>query len=76
MDVLYRHCYENAEAYNISPNRIAVAGDSAGGNLAAAVTLMSRDRKGPAIKFQCLIYPALDVTRFFTEAYQDSPMLQ
>lgn len=47
-------------SYNIDATRIAVAGDSAGGNLAAAVTLMTRDRKGPNIKFQCLIYPACD----------------
>ncbi|KAI8578526.1 hypothetical protein K450DRAFT_246189 [Umbelopsis ramanniana AG] len=70
------HCYENPETYNIDRNRIAVAGDSAGGNLAAVVTLMSRDQRGPAIKYQCLIYPAVDIPRFFTEAYADAPMLQ
>jgi acetyl esterase/lipase len=74
--VSYSHCYENPETYNIDRNRIAVAGDSAGGNLAAAVTLMSRDHQGPVIKFQSLIYPALDIPRFFTGAYEDSPMLQ
>ena len=37
--------------------RIAVGGDSAGGNLSAAVAQMARDRKGPAIAFQLLIYP-------------------
>ncbi len=37
--------------------QLAVAGDSAGGNLAAAVSLMARDRQGPAIGFQLLIYP-------------------
>lgn len=37
--------------------RIVVAGDSAGGNLAAASTLMARDRSGPAIAFQLLYYP-------------------
>jgi len=40
--------------------RLAVAGDSAGGNLAAAVAQAARDRGGPAIAFQLLIYPALD----------------
>lgn len=39
---------------------LAVAGDSAGGNLAAAVTLAARDRGGPRIAFQLLIYPATD----------------
>jgi acetyl esterase len=42
------------------PARLAVAGDSAGGNLAAAVALMARDRGGPALVFQLLIYPVLD----------------
>jgi acetyl esterase len=40
-------------------SRLAVAGDSAGGNLAAAVALMARDRGTPAIAFQLLIYPTL-----------------
>jgi acetyl esterase len=42
------------------PNRIAIGGDSAGGNLAAVVALMSRDRGGPRITFQLLIYPMTD----------------
>ena len=41
----------------IDPRRIAIAGDSAGGNLAAAVTLMARDRGGPSLAFQLLVYP-------------------
>ncbi len=44
------------------PGLIAVCGDSAGGNLAAAVALVSRDRAGPPITVQVLIYPALDPT--------------
>jgi acetyl esterase len=40
-------------------HRLAVAGDSAGGNLAAVVALGARDRGGPAIAFQLLVYPAL-----------------
>jgi acetyl esterase len=47
---------DNATAHFINPNRIAVAGDSAGGNLAAAVALYARS-KGPKVKFQALIYP-------------------
>ena len=48
-----------AESYGIDPARIAVAGDSAGGNLAAAVSLAARDRGGPAIAAQILVYPML-----------------
>jgi acetyl esterase/lipase len=44
------------------PARVAVMGDSAGGNLAAVVSLMSRDRFGPPIRFQGLLYPATDLT--------------
>jgi acetyl esterase/lipase len=42
--------------------RLAVMGDSAGGNLAAVVALAARDRSGPAIAFQALLYPATDLT--------------
>ncbi|MDI3387541.1 alpha/beta hydrolase [Streptomyces sp. B-S-A8] len=43
--------------------RIAVAGDSAGANLAAVLTLLAHDRGGPEIAFQALYYPMLDPTR-------------
>ncbi|MGD9536812.1 MAG: alpha/beta hydrolase [Alphaproteobacteria bacterium] len=41
--------------------RLAIGGDSAGGNIACAVTLLARDRKGPKIGFQLLIYPVTDL---------------
>ncbi len=44
------------------PDRLGVAGDSAGGNLAAGVTLRARHRGGPAICAQALVYPAVDFT--------------
>jgi acetyl esterase len=47
----------NAAELGGSQQRLAVAGDSAGGNLAAVVALGARDRGGPAIGFQLLIYP-------------------
>ena len=51
---------EHARRFGIDRNRIAVGGDSAGGNLAAAATLMARDRGGPALAFQLLLYPVTD----------------
>ena len=50
----------NAAALGGAQHRLAVAGDSAGGNLAAVVALGARDRGGPAIAFQLLVYPVLD----------------
>ncbi|OCB10197.1 alpha/beta hydrolase [Mycolicibacterium porcinum] len=45
------------------PARLVVAGDSAGGNLAAVVAMTARDRGGPPIAFQVLIYPVVDQRR-------------
>lgn len=47
----------NGARWGVDPSRIAVGGDSAGGNLAAAVTLLARDRGGPALAAQLLVYP-------------------
>ncbi len=48
---------ENAASIGVDPSRIAIGGDSAGGNLSAAITLRARDEDGPAIVFQLLVYP-------------------
>ncbi|WP_372518253.1 alpha/beta hydrolase [Polyangium jinanense] len=53
----------NAEALGIDGTRIAVGGDSAGGNLAAVVALAARDAGDLGITFQLLIYPATDMRR-------------
>jgi acetyl esterase/lipase len=50
----------HSDALDFEPSRLAVMGDSAGGGLAAGVCLMARDRGGPAISQQLLIYPMLD----------------
>ncbi|MEU3604688.1 alpha/beta hydrolase [Streptomyces sp. NPDC035033] len=51
---------ENARGLGMDPDRLIIAGQSAGGGLAAGVTLLARDRKGPALLGQVLIYPMLD----------------
>ena len=52
----------NLDSLCALPGAVSVGGDSAGGNLAAAVALMARDRNGPAIAMQLLIYPVTDAT--------------
>jgi len=52
--------WKSANSLKVDPNRIAVGGDSAGGNLAAVVALMARDKGSPALVHQLLIYPATD----------------
>jgi acetyl esterase len=60
---------ENASGLGVDVSRIAVAGDSAGGNLAAAVALGARARGGPALAAQLLLYPVIDA-RMDTESYR------
>ncbi len=55
-----RYIEANAMEFDIDPNRIAVGGDSAGGNLAAVVALMARDTGAPKLSYQLLIYPMTD----------------
>ena len=59
---------ENSDAIQADPDRLAVGGDSAGGHLAAVVALMARDRQGPRIDWQILIYPITDCN-FDTPSY-------
>lgn len=56
-----RHVRDNAQALGLDPQRLAVGGDSAGGNLAAVVCLALRDAGQPLPTFQLLIYPATDM---------------
>ncbi len=61
---------ENAAVLGGRTGPVGVAGDSAGGNLAAAVALMARDQSGPEIGCQILIYPITDCD-FETGSYRD-----
>ena len=58
-----RWANDSAELLNIDPHRIAVGGDSAGGNLAAVVAQMAQDSKDFAVALQVLIYPMTDQSR-------------
>jgi acetyl esterase len=57
-----RWLHENGFQFGGDPERIAVGGGSAGGNLAAALTLVARDSAGPPISFQFLFVPATDIS--------------
>ncbi len=67
---------EHADFLGIDDKHISVAGDSAGGNLATAITLLSRDQGGPKIERQMLLYPVIDVEQNTPsmKAYDDTPM--
>lgn len=58
--------HHNAHALGLDPQRIAVGGDSAGGNLAAVIALQARDLGNLPLVFQLLIYPATDMRRTHT----------
>ncbi|XP_067670437.1 arylacetamide deacetylase-like isoform X2 [Haliotis asinina] len=64
------HVFTHAETYGVDPQKIAIAGDSAGGNLAAAVALKLSELKDvPKLSFQWLIYPATQAFSFKTPSY-------
>ena len=67
----------NASSLNVDSQRLAVVGDSAGGSLAAAVALAARDRGGPELFCQVLLYPGLDrdMTVPSIRLLPDAPML-
>jgi acetyl esterase len=62
---------ENGPELGVDGARIAVGGDSAGGNLAAVVSQLARDGGGPAIAFQALVYPVTNYD-FSTASYRDN----
>jgi acetyl esterase/lipase len=60
----------HASEFKGDPTRIAIGGDSAGGNMATVVALMARDRGGPKLAFQLLMFPATDF-RFNTSSMEE-----
>ena len=62
---------EHAKEINGDPKRVAVGGESAGGNLAAVVSMMARDKQGPLPAHQLLIYPVVN-NDFNTTSYQEN----
>ena len=72
-----KYLYQNPEEFNIDSDRIVVAGDSAGGNLATVVALRALREGGPKILFQALLYPVTDAN-MDSESYKifkDGPYL-
>jgi acetyl esterase len=59
---------QNGQSINVDSSRLAVVGDSVGGNLTAALTLLAKERGGPTIRFQVLFYPVTNAT-FDTPSY-------
>ena len=76
-DAATRHVAEYGASMGLDPARLAVAGDSVGGNMAAAVTLLAKQRGAPSIGRQLLLYPVTDAG-FDTGSYRqfaDGPWL-
>ncbi|HVJ68293.1 MAG TPA: alpha/beta hydrolase, partial [Caulifigura sp.] len=61
---------ESGHSLHLDGSRLAVVGNSVGGNMAAVVALMAKDRRGPAIRFQALLWPVTDAN-FDTGSYHE-----
>jgi acetyl esterase/lipase len=67
-----KYVAENGKALNLDTSKFAVAGDSVGGNMTAALTMLAKERGGPRIGYQVLFYPVTDAG-FDTNSYKQYP---
>ena len=65
-----RYVSDHADQFGVDESRLAVAGDSAGGNMATVVALLAKQRRGPEIAGQLLLYPVTSAT-FHSDSYQE-----
>jgi acetyl esterase len=65
---------EHASELGVDASRLGVAGDSAGGNLAAVTSLLARERGGPAIALQVLVYPVTDLSQDYPSHAENGPL--
>jgi len=64
-----KYIAENGKDFNLDTSKLAIVGDSVGGNMAAAVSLLAKERNGPKIDYQVLFYPVTDAN-FDTQSYK------
>ena len=65
-----KHIAENGNSFNLNSSKLAVMGDSVGGNMATVIALLAKERGGPKINYQVLLYPVTDAN-FETESYKE-----
>ncbi len=73
---LIRYFIQNAEQYNLDNTRIAVGGNSAGGNLAAALVVKAYQEKEFSFDYAALVYPAVDLSEAIAEGVNERTNLQ
>ncbi|MGB0037059.1 MAG: alpha/beta hydrolase [Candidatus Acidiferrales bacterium] len=72
-----KYVAEHGKEFGLDGSRLAVAGDSVGGNMVAVVTQLAKERKGPAIRYQVMMYPVTDssLAQKSYEKFADGPWL-
>lgn len=69
---VYQWAVKNEDKHNYDSKRIAVVGESAGGNMACAISLMAKERGAPLPLHQVLVYPVADATNTDSESYKEN----